>query len=134
VRAIRPREASLSIWETSEFDGPEVVAKRRRLVLIAVATGTLLLAAAVHGFWYVRNRPAPDLKERFTDLAPFVSFSDAGPEGWFARVPDDWSTRGDAAALDKLCAELNLRLRPTGMQSVTITDSEGIVWECRAKP
>lgn len=124
----------MSIWETSEFDGPEVVAKRRRVVLVVVTTLVVLLGAAVHGFWYVRNRPAPDLKDRFTDLAPFVAFSDAGAEGWFARVPDDWPMRADAAALDKMCAELVLRLKPTGMQTVTITDSEGIVHECRATP
>lgn len=99
-------------------------ARVRRLAWIAVAL--VLLAGFVQLALYVNRRPPPDLKDRFGDVAPFVEFSDLGPEGWVGRPDPTWAGLSDRAVADAACAALRLRLTPTGTQTITFLDAEGL--------
>ncbi|MES2642108.1 MAG: hypothetical protein V4850_21670 [Myxococcota bacterium] len=99
-------------------------ARTQRLALLAVAS---LALAGFMRLVYVVNHPVPpDLKGRFTDVAPFLEFSEVGPEGWVGRVDPAWPGLTDPAVADVACAALRLRLRPVGKQTITILDAEGL--------
>jgi hypothetical protein len=99
-------------------------ARVRRLIGIAVAVA--LLAGFVQLVLVVNHRPPPDMKERFTDVAPFLAFTDAGPEGWVGRLDPTWAGYTDRAVADAACAALLLRLAPTGTQTILLLDAEGL--------
>ncbi len=108
-------------------------ARIRRLAVLAVVA--LLVAGFVQLVTVVNRRPPPDLKARFTDVAPFLEFSEMGRDGWVGRVDPTWAGLTDPEVADAACATLLLRLQPTGTQTILILDAEGLpTRECLPTP
>jgi hypothetical protein len=103
----------------------------RARVLVGVLVTLLVALVGFTAVDRVRNRPPPNLAERFADVAPFTSFIDAGESGWVGQVGASWAGEADPAVATEACEQLLLRLAPTGRQTITIVDVEGLpVREC----
>jgi hypothetical protein len=113
------------------YDDPPRVSPRVRTLATVLAVSLLaygLFAAAR----YVRNRPPPDMSDRFADVAPFANFFANGEFGWQGQVTPGWAGATDPAVAKGACEHLASLLHPTGVQSVRIEDAHGeVIVECQ---